>query len=269
MGRIIKHLIYEVSNRANLIIAVLLLFAFVGFIWLLFTINSQSQTQVTIAIAAISAFFASVSSVASMMQAREAQLQRENQERPYIVVFFDASGRGGVYFEILNAGNSPAVNLTLKFNPQPIDFLGRNLGNVSLFQKPISFMPQGKVYRQLVDVGYKLLANGKPTKFQVSLSYSSVDGRLFTESTDFDLEYLREAGLPNKSTEEILEDICKELKDLKQNFKSVTGLNSILIESPVEGRNRSRAYWNNRMGIPHWKTALLNSLERITTFLER
>lgn len=246
MRRRLKHLWQEIAKRGIFVIAVLLLAVSVLFTWFLVTGFSESQATIVIGIAAVSAVFAAISSIAGLMQATEIQRQRENQERPYITAFFEGTNKGGLYLEIQNAGNSPAVDVTFKFVPDPIDFAGRKLSEVSLFKKPISFMPQGKAYRQIVDVSHKFLADGKPTKYQISIIYSSVSGQMFDESTDFDLEYLKQSTLPGKTIEENLEDISKQLKDLTEIFRSTRGMNSFLVETPNEYETRLQAIRDER-----------------------
>lgn len=249
MRRKLKHLWQEISKRGIFVIAVLLLAVSVLFTWFLVTGFSESQATISIGIAAVSAVFAAISSIAGLMQATEAQRQRENQERPYIIAFFDATNRGISYLEIQNAGNSPAVDVTFKFEPEPIDVRGRKLSEVSLFKKPISFMPQGKAYRQIIDAGNRFLADGKPTKYQIKIMYSSLSNQLFDENIDFDLEYLKQSTLPGKTTEENLEDISKHLKDLTEIIKSSRGMNSFLVETPIEYQERLQAMYDERESI--------------------
>jgi hypothetical protein len=262
MRRKLKHVWQEIAKRGIFVIAVLLLGVSVLFTLFLVTGFSESQTTITIGIAAVSAVFAAISSIAGLMQATEAQRQRENQERPYITAFFEGTNRGGLYLEIQNAGNSPAIDVTFKFEPEPIDFAGRKLSEVSLFQKPISFMPQGKTYRQLIDVGHKFLAEGKPTKYRIKIIYSSVSGQMFDESTDYDLDYLKQSTLPGKTTEENLEDISNQLKDITGIFKSVRGMNSFHIETPDEYHTQIQALRGERKELPRWKAILRKLLEK-------
>ncbi len=261
MRRKLKHIWQEISKRGIFVIAVLLLAVLVLFTWSLVTGFSESQTTITIGIAALSAVFAAISSIAGLMQATEAQRQRENQERPYITAYFEGTNRGGFYLEIQNAGNSPAVDVSFNFTPEPIDFAGRKLSEVSLFKKPISFMPQGKTYRQIIDAGHRFLAEGKPTKYQIRITYSTVSGQIFDENTDFDLEYLKQSTLPGKTTEENLEDIHKQLKDLTEVFRSTRGMNSFLVESPSEYETRLQAMHDEHKELPRWKIMVRNLLE--------
>ncbi len=263
MRRKLKHVWQEIAKRGTFVIAVLLLAVSVLFTWFLVTGFSESQTTIAIGIAAVSAVFAAISSIAGLMQATEAQRQRENLERPYVTSYFEGTNRGGLYLEIQNAGNSPAVNVSFKFIPEPIDFAGRKLSEVSLFKKPISFMPQGKAYRQIIDVGHKFLADGRPTIYQIKIVYNSVSGQMFDESIDFDLEYLKQSTLPGKTTEENLEDITKQLKDLTEIFRSTRGMNSFLVQTPAEYETRLQAIHDERKELPHWKRIFSNWLENV------
>ena len=101
---------------------------------------------------------------------------REAQERPNVIAYFDPAANGVIYFVVNNSGNSPAVNVEVRFDdPAPIDFANRPLDQVSLFQKPITFLPPGQQFRQLVDVGHKLLADDRPTVFRTTVLYESVE----------------------------------------------------------------------------------------------
>jgi NADH:ubiquinone oxidoreductase subunit 2 (subunit N) len=115
MQRTTKHVWQAIAKRGTFIVAILLLCVSILFTWFLVTGFSQSQTTVAIGVAALSAFFAAISSIAALLQATELQRQRENQERPYITAYFAGTSRGAVYFEIQNAGNSPAIDVALKF----------------------------------------------------------------------------------------------------------------------------------------------------------
>lgn len=263
MRRKLKHVWQEIAKRGIFVVAVLLLAVSVLFTWFLVTGFSESQATISIGIAAVSAIFAAISSIAGLMQATEAQRQRENQERPYITAYFEGTNRGGLYLEIQNAGNSPAVDVTFKFEPEPIDFAGRKLSEVSLFKKPISFMPQGKAYRQIIDAGHRFLADGKPTKYQIRIIYNSLSGQMFDENTDFDLDYLKQSTLPSKTTEENLEDISKQLKDLTEIFRSTRGMNSFLVETPSEYETRLQAMQDERKELPRWKIVVRNLLESV------
>jgi RNase H-fold protein (predicted Holliday junction resolvase) len=94
------------------------------------------------------------------------------------------------------------------------------LGEVSLFSNPISFIAPGQSYRQLVNNGFTILAEGKPTKFDYTISYSSASHQKFTERIETDLSYLKQATVPGKSIDDHLSSIEKELASLAKDFKN-------------------------------------------------
>ncbi len=268
MKRKVKHILQWISKRSVVFVVVLLFAVGVLFIWFLITGFSQSQAIIAIGVAAISAFFAAVSSIAALMQAVEAQRQRENQERPYVIAYFDGTNRGAMLFVIENKGNSPAVDVMFEFEPPPIDFANRPLNEVSLFQKPINFLPSGKVYRQVIDASHKFLADDRPMEYKVTVLYNSVSGELYRDTTEYDLSYLKQATVPGKTVEENLEDIAKYMKEVNSFLKSVKGMNSLLVESPDEYHDRLEKFRNRNVEMPFWKRWFRNFLEKLLSWVD-
>lgn len=229
----IKRFLLWLSQRSVTFFSVLIIGVGILLIWLIST-SSSTKENIAIGIASISAFLAAISAVANLLSAVEAQKQRENNERPYIQGFFDSGNSGVIYFTIQNFGNSPAFDVTVKFGVAPIDFANRPLGEVSLFSKPISFIAPGQSYRQLVNNGFTLLAEGKPTKFDYQVSYYSSSHQKFIERIETDLSYLKQATVPGKSIEDHLSEIHKDLDSFVKDFRSVKGFGSLLVESPRE-----------------------------------
>jgi hypothetical protein len=149
--------------------------------WLVFAGFSQNATWVAIGLAALASLFAAVSAVASLVQAFEAQKQREMSERPYVMVYFDAAYGGFLSLVITNAGNAPAVDVRIKFDPGFQIYSGESINNISLFQNPISFLPPGMLHRQLIDASHRFLEKGKPTYFKAHLEYRTPIGRCHFE----------------------------------------------------------------------------------------
>jgi hypothetical protein len=229
----IKGILSWLGQRSVIIISVLIIGVGILLIWLISTYSS-SKENIAIGIASISAFLAAISAIANLLSAVEVQKQRENNERPYIQGFFDTGNSGAIYFAIQNFGNSPAIDVVIKFGLAPIDYAKRPLGDVSLFSKPISFIAPGQCYRQLVNVGFVLLAEGNPTKFDYEISYYSASRHKFVENIETDLAYLKQATVPGKSVEEHLSSIHGDLDNLVKDFRSVKGFGSLLVESPDE-----------------------------------
>jgi hypothetical protein len=270
MKRAVRRLAYNLSKHSALVLVALLLAVAVLIIWFAVTGFSQSATLVTIGIAAISALFASISAFANLLQAAELQSQREKTERPYVNAYFEGESSGMLCFFVQNTGNSPALDLIVRFEPEPLDYAQRPLGQVSLFATPISFLPAGKLIRQLVDMGHIFFAEGKPTQFQVSLTHSSVTGQTFKEKTDFDLAYMRQWTLPHKSAEESLVAMTKEIKrlaDLFERTKSWDG-NALLVQTPEQDAANIHRSIRSRKETSKWKAQIRTVLERIIARLK-
>jgi anion-transporting ArsA/GET3 family ATPase len=74
---------------------------------------------------------------------------------------------------------------------------------------------------------------------------------------------MKQATVPRKSTEENLEELTKELKELVAVLKSVRGTDSLLVETPDQYAARLDAAENERSSTPQWKTRLRTMLVRI------
>lgn len=207
-------------RHAPWIIGLILLLISGVIAWLVFVGSSQDATWVAIGVAALASFFGAFSAVASLVQAFEAQKQREMSERPYIMVYFDGAYGGFLYLVVTNAGNAPAVDVRIKFVPNFQVIKGQLVNNVSLFQNPISFFPPGMIYRQLIG-NYTFLEEGKPTNYEVRLEYGTTFGEKITDSIKYDLEYLKESQLPEQTTEKSLMQISERLKNIYELFKQV------------------------------------------------
>lgn len=228
-----------------LIVVVILMFRFR--FWFLFTAVSPNAQTTTIVIAAIAAIFSAISAIANLKMAVEVKRQRKLLERPYVTAYFDGANNGALYFVIENSGNSPAVDIRFKFDPPPVDFLGRPLNEVSLFSNPISFLPTGKVIRQMINASHTFLENGKTTRFKIELKYLSIWNDPFEEAIEHDLEYLRQVTLPRKTTEDYLEDIGKGIGELASLIKNAQGLNSFLVETPDAYSSRMKSLRNEHL----------------------
>lgn len=207
---------------------------------------NPNNERAVIGIAVVAAFLSAISAVATLVQAVETQKQREELERPYVIAYFDATNNGALYFVIENSGNSPALDVRFKFDPSPIDHAGRALDTISLFANPISFLPTGKVIRQIVDASHRFLEDGKALKYEVSIKYYSAFGDKFSESIEHDLEYLKQTTLPIKTTNDYLKEISKELEKLSNSVSKAQGFNSFLVETPTKYSSRVKTMRDRR-----------------------
>ena len=256
----IKRTLQWISRRSVFVITVLLFAVVILLFWFLSAGFSPTNEQAIVGIAAITAFLAAVSAIATLLQAVEVQKQRENLERPYVTAYFDGTSSGAISLVIENSGNSPALDVTFIFDPSPVDFAKRPLNEVSLFSSPISFLPAGKVIRQIIDAGYRFLEEGKPTKFSIAIKYSSIFGDRFNDNIDHDLEYLKQATLPGKTVEDYLKKISEELERLTLHIKNAQGSTSFLVETPAEYSSRMQQLRNRQIEITGIKKLLHNIL---------
>lgn len=234
----LKRIFHWLSRRSVFLIAVLLFAVVIVLFWFLSAGFTPDNERIIIGIAAVSALLSAISAIATLMQAVETRKQREEFERPYVTAYFDATNNGALYFVIENSGNSPALDVRFKFDPSPIDHAGRPLDQISLFSNPISFLPVGKVIRQVIDASHRFLEDGKALKYEVSIKYYSVFGDKFSESIEHDLEYLKQTTLPIKTTNDYLKEISKELEKLSNSVSKAQGFNSFLVETPSEYSSR-------------------------------
>jgi hypothetical protein len=243
----IKRVLNWVSRRGVFLTIALLFAVVILLFWFIIAGFSPNAERTIIGIASITAFLSAISAIATLLQAVEVQKQRENLERPYITAYFDGTSSGALYFVIENSGNSPALDISFKFDPPPVDFRGTPLNEVSLFSNPISFLPTGKVIRQIIGASYKFLEDGNPTKFKVTIKYFSIFSDSFDQTIEHDLEYLKQVTLPRKTTEDYLKNISKGINELTIAIKNAQGLNSFLVETPHEYSSRVRLLRNEQV----------------------
>ncbi len=262
-----RHILQAIARRGILIITVLIIGIGVLLVWFLSSGFSPSAIQISIGIAAISAFLAAISSIANLLQAVETERQRRNQERPYINAYFDAGSNSMIYFTVQNSGNAPATNVRLSIDPVPLDYAGRKLNEVSFFSQPISFLPAGKIVRQMVGIGHQFLAKDNPVNFDVVVEYSSTYGEFFKEKLVQNLDYLRQTTVPGKSTEDNLAEIVKVLNEIKSVFKGVERFGAIQVETPEQHDQRIEQMVIDEKDLPWWKKRLKMFLKKLLSRL--
>ncbi len=264
----LKLFLQWLSRRSVILIVILLLAVAVLLVWFISVGFSPNTEHVLIGIAAISAMLSMISAFANLLQAVEVQKQRQSEERPYVIAYFDGASNGAIYFVIENSGNSPAINVNFQFTPTPVDFANRPLNQISLFARPISFLPAGKVLRQIVDAGYRFLAEGKPTRFSICVNYTSIFHEAYQETLDYDLEYMRQATIPGKTAEDHLKIISEGLDKLVRLLEKAQGTSPLLIETLDQRGNRLKREREEMVELPKWKSYLLSLLRWISSKIQ-
>ncbi len=183
------------------------------FLWF-YPLREVNSTLIVIKIAAMSAIFSAIGSFGALMQALEAQKQRESVERPAVVCYFDATSHG-IYFVIQNLGNAPAVDVKVSISP-PTQTVWK--GFLGFERTPISFLPPGKLIRQFYGFGTSILNDKReyPTKFTIEVTYFSLTKMKFRERVDLDISYMCNIVLP-ASIETHLGEIAQHLSRIEQH----------------------------------------------------
>lgn len=222
----VRNALHKIGRRANLFFSILLLAVLGVLIWIVAQPGAE-VARIALTISLITTVFAAISAFASLAQTVELQRQRENLERPYLQAFFEHENSGLLVFRIINAGNSPAFDAKIEFDPVPTDYDGRPLSEVSLFSNPITFIPPGKSYRQIVIQGHRFFDDERPTKYTVKASYSEVNGDRHVESFVHDLAYLKEAHNPPMETQDYLKELTNSHSKLEREVAQIrTALNN-------------------------------------------
>jgi hypothetical protein len=265
----LRYAIFWISRRTNLAITLILLGIAISLIWFLTAGFTPNETRITIGIAVVTTFLAAVSAIANLVIAVETQRQREDSQRPFVQGYFDAENNGLLLFYIQNFGTSPAVDITVKFGVAPVDHANRPLGELSLFTKPIGFIAPGQKFRQIVDIGYRLLADGKPTNFDYTITYASLNGQKYSEKIETDLAFLKQANVPGLTIEDHLGKIQEDLQKLAKVFTDADGWGSIIIESRQERASRLDHMAIDADERPKWKKELINIFQRLIQSLQK
>lgn len=217
LGNFLKRFLRFLADRSSLFAAALML----GLLGLLIWYLVSQQEELSNSIAVVATFFAALSAFFSLLQVTETRKQRELSERPYIHAYFDDEYSGMLVFKITNSGNSPAHNVEVAFKPTPKDYANRNLSKISIFAKPITFIPPGKTHRQLIIQGFVFFKKNRRKRYSVTLTYYSSSGERFRETTIHDLSFLKEAHLPPKQVEDYLKEIAEEQKKIARELYQV------------------------------------------------
>jgi hypothetical protein len=114
---------------------------------------------------------------------------QEGERRPYIVADIEFEDQQA-WLVLRNLGKMPAKDIRIVISPALIGYEHLDLSE-KLFKRPIAFFPPGKASRSYIDESPRLLANGKPLKYEVNLSYewAEQDHRRYQEKYTIDLEF--------------------------------------------------------------------------------
>ena len=223
----------------NAVLLVTLFAIIVSLLFIVLILNSpelESAVEVSITIAGLSTFFAAVSAFAAMISVVELKQQRESQERPYVLAYFDVEQGNAIDFKIENIGASPAIDVEVIFNPPFVTAKGLDLNTLSFTKQPIRLLAPGKGVRRSVGPGPEILRG--ETKYRCVVRYLSISGKMYSESSEGDLAYLAGAHVPRKSISEVLGEMGKQLEAISASIGKVESQGAWRVESPKENERR-------------------------------
>jgi hypothetical protein len=188
-----------------------------------------------------SALFAAVSAFGALFTALEMRLDRIERTRPFVVVDFQLTHSQLIYFTVRNLGSGIARNVSLEFDPVPVDLNGRRLTDFPIFQKPVRILAPGGEIRQLFHIATQLLAGDTPTAFKVTAKYQGEGSWRYSDVFDIDLQQYKGMTVPPETTEEHLAQLVDKVDKLVKSLDRAIKFDSIIIETPEQHTGRLRA----------------------------
>jgi hypothetical protein len=165
-------------------------------------------------------------------QLHEAQVLRENQTRPFVVIEFHPEASSVINMRISNLGSTMARYVSFAIKP-PLETTHEaqwHIMDMNIFRSGIRSLAPGRVIEFFFDtwIGRGNI-NGR---HQVTITYRGEGGRQYTDELDLDLDpFLGMHFIGRKG----LHDIHKQLEEIAgtlQNFKAWGG--GLLAKSPAD-----------------------------------
>jgi hypothetical protein len=152
---------------------------------------------------ALSALYSAVSALGAWFAVRELRQERLERNRPVIRIDTPASSSSALFFRVSNIGAGAAEEVSLRFDPEPIDFEGRPLSQISVFKNPTPVLMPNQEIRQLFQMGPNIGKPGVPSRFTVTASYRGQTGT-YSETTVIDLGLFVDLTVPRPTEAESL-----------------------------------------------------------------
>lgn len=180
--------------------------------WFLSNTGSLGMFVLTIFIA----YYSKKSSKASLEAAQLAKKEYESKKEPEIIIYFDLN-EFKLDFKMKNIGNGVATNVTVNLEEKSGNFHKSYMYKMKngIFNTSIqTFAPSQEIKGIAAEVSDIKSDSGYPV-FTCDINYFDMNGRLYSKSYDFDLNYL--AGLVWTKKDNLaagLEGIEKEIRNL-------------------------------------------------------
>ena len=167
----------------------------------------------------VSAIVITVAAAVAWFQLREARVQRQAQDRPFVIIDFHPEPTSVINLRISNIGKTVARDVRFAVDPPLITKQGdqRDLMKLQIFQTGIKSLAPGRVIEFLFDTW--IGRDGMNERHEVTMNYKGDKDRQYSEVLELDLgvfrnmEFIRLHGLNDIYKE--LESIAGTLKDFK------------------------------------------------------
>lgn len=155
------------------------------------------------------------------LAALEIHSERRERNRPWVIVEFPVTARDAVHCVVRNIGQGMARDVSVRFEPEPIDFRDRKLSELSLFERPTPALRPGEELRQFFRRRGTLFGEDMPRRFEAVVSYRAEGRRRrWTDRFSFDLDRIRDLTPPVPTVEERLEGIERQLEGIVSALKA-------------------------------------------------
>jgi hypothetical protein len=152
--------------------------------------------------------------------------QTENPlKRPVVVLDIDALSKiNRVYFVLKNCGDSPAFEISCKFDPDLPYGKDKKISDLNIFQR-LHFLEQGKEIRFFYDSYLNIVKDNFPVQFSVTINYKDLydkiyENKLFINLLVYkDILVTEEKGMNEltKEVENLRRDLVTEIRNINYN----------------------------------------------------
>jgi len=116
-----------------------------------------------------------------------------NAPRPDVIIDFHCD-QGLLFISLKNIGERSAYSVSTKFD-KPLLGLGgeKTISDLQVF-RCVEFVPPGKEFTQFVDPISAWFQQGRPTRYNITITYADRDGKKFRERITHNLDIYRDLG---------------------------------------------------------------------------
>ena len=214
-------------------------------------------------------FIARSNKIAQVAIGQSVIFERE-RNRPYVIFDLIITDDSCIHAVVKNIGKLPALNITIKSEPELFKTLGKENEIISFLQNKILFLPPDRELKDFVGLSWEFLRKYPETNFQIKLSYENPLNEKYNEVSVLSLGFLKGTGTakPEDSIKKIsshLDEIKKQLHDISTSQAEIVWIQNSLLEkasseeysdvslSSIELSNDEAKYFSEIMSDPYGK----------------